>query len=343
MKEHYSLLPHNSFGINATARYFIEIQSCEELLPYFSELWFKELPKLVLGGGNNILFCNDRFDGVVLHLKGGGYSIIEEDENIVVIRVHGGTDWPTLVADVVAHSWYGIENLAAIPGSVGAAPVQNIGAYGVELKDVFVRCHAIDLSDGSCHCFTKEECEFGYRESIFKTIYKGRYMIYSVDLMLKKKGSLKLSYGDITSCLAQAGITRPTIQQVFEIITEIRKHKLPDVKKLGNAGSFFKNPIVEPSFFEELRSKHPKIPHYLENNGGIKIPAGWLIEQAGWKGFRDGPVGVYDKQALVLVHYGGGKGSDIAKLSKRIIDSVYDMFDIIISAEVNFIGSDGIY
>lgn len=342
MKEHYSLLTHNSFGINATARYFVEIQSCEELLPYFSESWFKNMPKLVLGGGNNMLFCDDIFDGVVLHLTKDGYNIIEEDNENVVIRVHGGTDWPTLVADAVARGWYGIENLAAIPGCVGAAPVQNIGAYGVELKDVFMRCHAIDLNDGSCRCFTRDECEFSYRESIFKTRLKGRYMIYSVDIMLKKNGNLKLSYGNITDCLEQAGITEPTLRQVFDIISEIRHLKLPDIKKIGNAGSFFKNPIIESSFFEKLKNKYPDIPHYHENNGGIKIPAGWLIEQAGWKGFRDGAVGVYEKQALVLVHYGGGKGSDIAALARRIIDSVYDMFKIFISAEVNYIGRGGI-
>ena len=337
MKTNINLQPYNSFGFDAVAKQFVEINAVSDLQTLIKSGALPRQKTLILSGGNNILFQNEVFDGLVIYINTKGIEIIKEGGNEVVVRAQAGEDWPDFVRFCVGKGWHGVENLAHIPGKVGAAPVQNIGAYGMELKDSFAQCEAMDLVTGETKVFTKEECRFGYRESIFKGELKGRYVITSVDFLLKKDAPLNLEYGNIKSYLEENGISRPTLQQLHDAICTIRDAKLPDVKQIGSAGSFFKNPVIERAQFETLLKEYPTMPHYDEPNGKVKVPAGWLIEQAGWKGWRNEHVGVYDKQALVLVHFGGGKGEDIVYLAKRIQDSVEEKFGIRISPEVNFV------
>ena len=337
MKTNVSLRPYNSFGFDAVAKQFAEINAISDLQALIQSGALQHQETLILSGGNNILFQNEVFDGIVVYINTKGIEILREDGNDVVVRAQAGEDWPDFVRFCVGKGWHGVENLAHIPGKVGAAPVQNIGAYGMELKDSFLQCKTIDLSTGKPKVFTKEECRFGYRESVFKNELKGKFVITSVDFLLKKEAPLHLEYGNIKAYLEQRGIERPTLQQLHDAICAIRDAKLPDVKQIGSAGSFFKNPVIEWVHFEALQKEYPTMPHYDEPNGKVKVPAGWLIEQAGWKGWRDEHVGVYDKQALVLVHYGGGKGHDIVELAHRIQDSVEEKFGIRISPEVNFV------
>ena len=337
MKTNINLQPYNSFGFDAVAKQFAEINAVSDLQTLIKSGALPRQKTLILSGGNNILFQNEVFDGLVIYINTKGIEIIKEGGNEVVVRAQAGEDWPDFVRFCVGKGWHGVENLAHIPGKVGAAPVQNIGAYGMELKDSFAQCEAMDLVTGETKVFTKEECRFGYRESIFKGELKGRYVITSVDFLLKKDAPLNLEYGNIKAYLEENGIPRPTLQQLHDVICTIRDAKLPDVKQIGSAGSFFKNPVIERAQFETLLKEYPTMPHYDEPNGKVKVPAGWLIEQAGWKGWRDEHVGVYDKQALVLVHYGGGKGQDIVQLAHRIQESVEEKFGIRISPEVNFV------
>jgi len=337
MKTNVNLLPYNSFGINAIARQFVEITDTESLLKLIRRGELKGQNILILGGGNNILLTEEVFDGTVIFMNNKGIKQVVNEGNKVVVRVQAGEDWPSFVAQMVAKGLYGVENLAHIPGKVGAAPIQNIGAYGMELKDSFVQCEAINLESGKKRVFDNKECVFGYRSSIFKTMLRGQYVITSVDIQLSKQAELKLDYGNIKSYLELRGIENPSLQQLHDAICEIRDHKLPDPKKTGNAGSFFKNPIIDKTTFDDLQAKFKDIPSFNEPNGKIKIPAGWLIEQCGWKGFNEGNVGVYDKQALVLVNNGGGTGKDIISLAKKIEQSVNDKFGIKLTAEVNFV------
>ena len=346
MKTNVSLKTYNSFGFDAKAKYFVEINAINDLQALIKSGELQKHKTLILSGGNNILFQNDVFEGLVVYINTKGIEILREDENEVIVRAQAGEDWPEFVRFCVSKGWHGVENLAHIPGKVGAAPVQNIGAYGMELKDSFLQCEAMNLTTGETKVFTKEECHFGYRESIFKSELKGRYVITSVDFLLKKNAPLHLEYGNIKAYLEQNGIESPTIQQLHDAICAIRDSKLPDVKQIGSAGSFFKNPVIERTQFEALQKDYPNIPHYDEPDGRVKVPAGWLIEHSGpstgsgtasWKGWRDENVGVYDKQALVLVHYGGGKGRDIVTLAHNIQDSVEEKFGIRISPEVNFV------
>ena len=337
MKTNVHLQTYNSFGFDAVAKYFVEINKVSSLQTLILSGELRKHKTLILSGGNNILFQNELFDGLVVYINTKGIEILREDEKEVVVSAQAGEDWPELVRFSVSKGWYGLENLAHIPGKVGAAPVQNIGAYGMELKDSFLQCEAMDLTNGETKIFTKEKCHFGYRESIFKHELKGQYVITSVDFLLKKNAPLHLEYGNIKSYLEQNGIDKPSLQQLHDAICAIRDAKLPDVKQLGSAGSFFKNPVIERAQFETLQKEYPNIPHYDEPNDMVKVPAGWLIEQAGWKGWRDEHVGVYEKQALVLVHYGGGKGQDIVELAHRIQASVETKFGISISPEVNFV------
>ncbi|MBR5630280.1 MAG: UDP-N-acetylmuramate dehydrogenase [Bacteroidales bacterium] len=337
MKTNINLQPYNSFGFDAVAKQFVEINAVSDLQTLIKSGALPRQKTLILSGGNNILFQNEVFDGLVIYINTKGIEIIKEGGNEVVVRAQAGEDWPDFVRFCVGKGWHGVENLAHIPGKVGAAPVQNIGAYGMELKDSFAQCEAMDLVTGETKVFTKEECRFGYRESVFKGELKGRYVITSVDFLLKKDAPLNLEYGNIKAYLEENGIPRPTLQQLHDVICTIRDAKLPDVKQIGSAGSFFKNPVIERAQFETLLKEYPTMPHYDEPNGKVKVPAGWLIEQAGWKGWRDEHVGVYDKQALVLVHYGGGKGQDIVQLAHRIQESVEEKFGIRISPEVNFV------
>ena len=350
MKTNVSLKSYNSFGFDATARYFVEINAVGDLQALLKSGELQNRKTLILSGGNNILFQNEVFDGLVIYINTKGIEILREDENEVVVRAQAGEDWPDFVRFCVGKDWHGVENLAHIPGKVGAAPVQNIGAYGMELKDSFLQCEAVALETGETKVFNKEECSFGYRESIFKSELKGQYVITSVDFLLKKDAPLNLDYGNIKAYLEQNGIENPSLQQLHDAICAIRDAKLPDVKRIGSAGSFFKNPVIERSQFEALQKDYPDIPHYDEPNGMVKVPAGWLIEHSGpstlrqaqgsgtsWKGWRDEHVGVYEKQALVLVHYGGGTGQDIVQLAQRIQNSVQERFGIQISPEVNFV------
>lgn len=337
MKTNVNLKPYNSFGFDAVAKQFVEINAVSDLQTLIKSGALQQQKTLILSGGNNILFQNEVFDGLVVYINTKGIEILKEGGNDVVVRAQAGEDWLDFVRFCVGKGWHGVENLAHIPGKVGAAPVQNIGAYGMELKDSFAQCEAIDLATGEAKVFTKEECRFGYRESVFKGELKGRYVITSVDFLLKKDAPLNLEYGNIKSYLEENGIPRPTLQQLHDAICAIRDAKLPDVKQIGSAGSFFKNPVIEREQLEALLKEYPTMPHYDEPNGMVKVPAGWLIEQAGWKGWRNEHVGVYDKQALVLVHYGGGMGHDIVALAQRIQQSVEEKFGIRISPEVNFI------
>ena len=337
MKTNVNLKPYNSFGFDAVAKRFAEIKTVDDLHALIESGELQKDKTLILSGGNNILFQDEVFDGLVVYINTKGIEIIKEDENEVVVRAQAGEDWPDFVRFCVGKGWHGVENLAHIPGKVGAAPVQNIGAYGMELKDSFLQCEAMHLMTGERLIFIKEACCFGYRESIFKSDLKGQYVITSVDFLLKKNAPLHLEYGNIKAHLEQNGIENPTLQQLHDAICAIRDSKLPDVKQIGSAGSFFKNPVIDRAQFEALKKEYPSIPHYEEPHDKVKVPAGWLIEQAGWKGWRDEHVGVYDKQALVLVHYGGGKGSDIVELAHKIQDSVEKKYGIRISPEVNFV------
>ena len=337
MKTNVDLLPYNSFGFPAVAKHFVEINDIQELETLIRSDVFKNEKHLILSGGNNVLFQEDVFDGIVVHINTKGIEVIEDSDNDVVVRAQAGEDWPKFVEKMVTMGLYGVENLAHIPGKVGAAPVQNIGAYGMELKDSFLRCEAIELATGNKRIFMKEECNFGYRNSVFKNELKGQYVITSVDFLLHRQAELKLEYGNIKAYLSEHGIENPTLQQLHDAICAIRDAKLPDVKQIGNAGSFFKNPVISAEQFETLQKDYPDIPHYPDADGMVKVPAGWLSEHAGWKGWRDEHVGVYEKQALVLVHYGGGTGHDIVDLAQRIQQSVEEKFGIRISPEVNFV------
>ena len=353
MKTNVNLKPYNSFGFDAVAKHFAEINEVDDLQTLIRNGDLQRKKTLILSGGNNILFQNEVFDGIVVYINTKGIEILREEGKEVVVRAQAGEDWPEFVRFCVEKGWHGVENLAHIPGKVGAAPIQNIGAYGMELKDSFLCCEAIDLTTGETKVFTKEECRFGYRESVFKNELKGQFVITSVDFLLKKEAPLHLEYGNIKAYLEQNGIEHPTLQQLHDAICAIRDAKLPDVKQIGSAGSFFKNPVIDVEQFAGLQKEYPNIPHYDEPSGKVKVPAGWLIEHSGpsalrqvqgpqcsgtsWKGWRDEHVGVYEKQALVLVHYGGGKGQDIVELAQRIQDSVEKKFGIRIGPEVNFV------
>ena len=336
-KTNFDLKPYNSFGFNVTTKYFSEITDIQQLEELLRNESLKREKCLVLGGGNNVLFQEEYFDGHVVFINTKGIEIVRENDNEVITRVQAGEDWTDFVQFTVKQGWHGLENLAHIPGKVGAAPVQNIGAYGIELKDYFLQCEAIETSSGKKRVFTKAECRFGYRESVFKNELKGQFIITSVDFLLKKNAPLHLEYGNIKAYLEQNGIENPTLQDLHDIICTIRETKLPDIKQIGNAGSFFKNPVITAEQFAALEKKHPNIPHYDEPKGKVKIPAGWLIEQSGWKGYRYEHVGVYERQALVLVHYGGGTGKEIVQLAKSIQESVFKEFGINISPEVNYV------
>lgn len=337
MKTHINLQPYNSFGFNVIAKQFVEINDARELDRLFKTPEYKKEKHLVLSGGNNILFTSDFFDGIVIYMNNKGVKTVADDGEKVVVRAQAGEDWPEFVRKMVEKGLYGVENLAHIPGKVGAAPVQNIGAYGMELKDSFLKCEAVNLETGRKRIFDNKECVFGYRSSIFKGMLKGQYIITSVDFQLTKHGELKLDYGNIRSYLIEHGMENPSLLQLHDAICAIRDAKLPDPKSIGNAGSFFKNPVIKAAQFETIHQQYPEMPHFHEPDGRVKIPAAWLIEKAGWKGWHDEHVGVYEKQALVLVHYGNGKGEDIVYLSKQIQKSVEEKFGIKIDPEVNLI------
>ena len=292
---------------------------------------------LVLGGGSNMLLTKD-VDALVLHINIKGIEVVSVYENNVRVRVAAGENWHEFVSWCLDKNYGGVENLSLIPGNVGTAPIQNIGAYGVELKDTFISCEAMNIQTQELRAFTKEECDFGYRNSIFKEELKGQYIITSVIFELSShQHTIKTNYGAIDSKLKNDGIENPTIQDISKAVISIRNSKLPNPKVLGNSGSFFKNPVISCSEFELLKIQFPKIPYYKVSETNVKIPAGWLIETAGFKGKTFGNYGVHNKQALVLVNYGNASGKDILELSKKIQEAILIVFDIVLESEVNIL------
>ena len=296
------------------------------------------LPIQILGGGSNILLLKDFYDTLFIKNKIEGIRIIQNTEGRVLVEIGGGVNWHDFVLWAIENNLAGVENLSLIPGTVGAAPIQNIGAYGVEIKDVFKKLEALNLQTLELQIFTNQDCYFGYRDSVFKNNLKGRYLITKVFLNLHSKStSLHTSYGDISKILLERGIEKPTIRGISEAVITIRKSKLPDPIHIGNAGSFFKNPTISKVDFDVLKKQFPNIVGHPSGTGEIKVAAGWLIEQSGWKGQRLGRVGVHERQALVLVNYGGGKGSEIKDLAQKIQVSVFEKFHIELMPEVNFL------
>lgn len=334
LQRNVNLAPFTTFAVEAKTAYFASFTTIEELKKLLSEV--KDRKLLILGGGSNILFRNN-FDGVTLHNKIQGISTVKEDENYIVLKVGAGEVWHDFVLYTLSKGWGGVENLSLIPGSVGASPMQNIGAYGVEIKDVFESLEAVEISSGELRTFSHEECQFGYRESVFKKSLKDKYVITSVSYRLSKHPVLNTSYGAIENELKSMGILHPTIQDVSKAVIAIRQSKLPDPKEIGNAGSFFKNPIISLSHFEKLKKDYPEIPSYKVSEVEVKVPAGWLIDKAGWKGKTIQNYGVHKKQALVLVNYGKASGEDIYELSEKIIKDIQLRYGILLEREVNII------
>ena len=332
IQENVSLLPYNTFGIPAKAGSFIEIFTVSQLR---EALQMNIRPVFVLGSGSNVLFTHDP-EGMVLKNSIRGIDIVRRFKNKIRVEIGGGEVWHDFVLWAVQNGYGGVENLSLIPGTAGAAPVQNIGAYGVELKDVFIGLRAMELATGNMRYFSRADCQFGYRNSFFKKAGKGKYCITSVILSLTTiKHRINISYGDIRKTLEAEGIARPTIADVSRAVINIRSSKLPDPSKIGNCGSFFKNPETERSILERILQTHPQAPHFDLPDGRVKIPAGWLIEQCGWKGKRVGNTGCYEKQALVLVNHGGATGAEVKKLAFEIIDSVEKKFGVRLEPEVN--------
>ena len=328
----HSLLPYNTFGIDVSASRFLEYASVAELKEYIAQ-GAVTTPFLHIGGGSNLLFTKD-YDGLILHSRIGGIEVTAEDSQTVSLRVGAGVVWDDFVACCVEHGWYGVENLSLIPGEVGASAVQNIGAYGVEVKDLITAVETVNVQ-GYGRVYSVEECEYAYRSSIFKRPENKSVFVTYVRFHLSKEERYTLDYGTIRQELAK--YPAPTLPIVRKVIIEIRESKLPDPKVMGNAGSFFMNPIVAKEKLEALQRDYPRIPYYELPDGRVKIPAGWMIDQCGWKGKSLGPAAVHDKQALVLVNRGGAKGSDIVALSDAVRASVRDKFGIDIHPEVNVI------
>lgn len=331
-----SLQSYNTFGITVIAETFVAVTTVAELKEAL-QLDFSSI--FILGGGSNLLFTQD-VKGLVIHNAIKGIDIVAQntDDNSILVTAHAGENWHDFVLHCIANNWGGIENLSLIPGNVGTAPIQNIGAYGVELKDVFHSCTVIDRETLEEHTFTREACAFGYRDSIFKREAKGKYVITSVTFQLTLSDhKLQTQYGAIKDTLVANGITTPTIQTVSKAVIQIRQSKLPDPAVIGNSGSFFKNPVVTSSAFKKLRTQFPDIPFYPVGNDQIKVPAGWLIETAGLKGKRFGDAGIHDKQALVLVNHGTATGKAILEVAHHVQEVVKTMFGLELQAEVNII------
>ena len=336
LQEHVSLKPFNTFGIDAQARYYLQIDALQTLRDFLAQPSLTALPQLVLGGGSNVLLLND-FQGVVLHMAIDGIAKVKEDQDYVWVQAGAGVNWHQLVLHCIANNYAGIENLSLIPGTVGAAPIQNIGAYGVELQDVFESLEALEIRSGEVHTFNHAACAFGYRDSIFKREHKGQYIILNVTLRLQKKPTFKTEYGAIRQTLEAMGTRELSIKAISDTVIQIRQSKLPDPARIGNAGSFFKNPVITKVQFKQLHTHYPQIPGYPQPEGQVKIPAAWLIEQCGWKGKTNGAVGVHNQQPLVLVNYGGGTGQGIYQLAQDIQQSVQAQFDIKIEPEAHLI------
>lgn len=332
IQEHISLKPYNTFGMDVPAEYFVTLDS-EDALREISDTHAQTNDLYVLGGGSNVLLTKP-VKGTVVHNKLKGISIEKENEDHVWLRVQAGEVWHELVMYAISNGWAGIENLALIPGSVGAAPMQNIGAYGVEAKETIDSVTAWHWKDKAFVSFSNEECQFGYRDSVFKREWRNKLLISSVVFKLNKKPVFHTSYGAIGHELEKMGVQELSIKAIADAVIAIRSSKLPNPKEIGNAGSFFKNPTIATELYELLRVNHPDMPHYAVNEAQVKIPAGWLIEQCGWKGYRKGDAGVHARQALVLVNYGNAKGEEIWALSKEVVRSVEEKYGILLEREV---------
>jgi UDP-N-acetylmuramate dehydrogenase len=327
----------NTFGIAAVAGHYAELSSPEEMMELMQQQPYRDMPRLILGGGSNLLLTEDRFDGLVLKNGIRGIAKIRESEHHVYVQAGAGESWHGLVMYCIANNYAGVENLSLIPGNVGAAPMQNIGAYGVELKEVFSELEAIHIGTNTQEKFTAAQCKFGYRESVFKRLLKNQYIITSVTLRLNKIPMFNTSYGAIAQELEEMGAKELSIASISQAVCNIRRSKLPDPAVIGNAGSFFKNPEVTAHKFSSLKTEFSAVVGYPLENGNVKLAAGWLIEQCGWKGKRFGDAGVHKLQALVLVNYGHATGKEIYDLSQKILDSVYQKFQVELEREVNVI------
>ncbi|MDD4972069.1 MAG: UDP-N-acetylmuramate dehydrogenase [Paludibacter sp.] len=334
LKEQISLLPYNTFGIDAKADYFIEYDSASDLQAVLQSAIVKNNRTLHIGGGSNLLFMND-FKGVILHSAIHSVEKIGEEDDSVLLEVGSRVNWDDFVGYCVDNGWGGVENLSLIPGEVGAAAVQNIGAYGVEVQEVIVEVNAVDVETAELRTFKNEECRYGYRDSVFKNELKGQYIITSIVFRLDKKPVYRLNYQHLEEEVLKTG--ELNLQNIRKTIIHIRETKLPDPKILGNAGSFFMNPVIPKQQFETLHANYPHIPHYYVSETEEKVPAAWLIDQCGWKGKHIGNAGVHDKQALVLVNLGGATGAEIVHLAEQIQQSVKDKFGIVLKPEVNYI------
>lgn len=335
IQDNISLKPFNSFGIQAIAKQFCSVTTLNELQELLAWNRTRMNPLLMLGGGSNLLFTKD-YDGLVVQNALKGIELVMEDKEYYYVKAMAGENWHHFVSHCVQQQYQGIENMSLIPGSVGASPMQNIGAYGVEIKDVFESLEAIQISDGAIVSFDNKACEFGYRESIFKHQLRNQFFILSVVFKLRKIPVFNTSYGNIEQELINMKVEQPTIESIAEAVIRIRQRKLPDPTKIGNAGSFFKNPIIPTVFYEQLKKEYKDIPGFTVSTSAFtKVPAAWLIEQTGWKGYRVGDAGCYPLQPLVLVNYGNATGKEIFNLSTQIIEKVKDRFGIQLEREVN--------
>lgn len=335
IESHKSLKSFNTFGIECKARYFVSVSSIAELKEVLANPKYPE--RYILGGGSNMLLTQD-IDALVVHINLRGIRVLSESDHQVILEVMAGENWHEFVLYCLAQGYAGVENLSLIPGNVGTAPIQNIGAYGVELEDIFESCNAIEIATRDEKSFDKEACNFGYRNSIFKNEAKGKFIITSVVMRLTKTNHrLNTTYGAVQEVLQSKGIVDPTPVDISEAVIKIRQSKLPDPALLGNSGSFFKNPVIDATAFQQFRRNHPRAPFYEVSATQFKIPAGWLIEQVGFKGQRFGEAGVHEKQALVLVNYGQATGQELWELALRIQQKVKEEFDIYLEPEVNVI------
>lgn len=335
--ENYSLLAHNTFGMDVRATLFFEYDTIEELRAFLQSDDFTHSKRFIhIGSGSNLLFEGD-YEGVVMHSAIRTLEVLHETDEHLLVRVGSGYVWDEFVAHCVAQEWAGVENLSAIPGEVGASAVQNIGAYGVEVRDVIVSVETLTL-DGMPHTFTNKECHYGYRDSIFKQELRGKHIVTHVVYRLEKSPTYRLDYGDLRTRVEACG--EPTLKAVRDAVTAIRDSKLPDPRVLGNAGSFFTNPVIPRTQYEALKAEFPNIPSYPIDEEHVKVPAGWLIDSAGWKGRALGRAAVHDRQALVLVNLGGATGKEVMTLAERVCEEVMEKYGIRITPEVNFIPCD---
>jgi UDP-N-acetylmuramate dehydrogenase len=335
IQHNISLKPYNTFGIDVKAKSFVSVHTTEDLVTILR--LHSDKPKFILGGGSNMLLTKD-IEDLVIHINLKGKTIVSEEGDSILIKCSAGENWHEFVLWCIDHNYGGLENMSLIPGNVGTSPIQNIGAYGVELKDTFHSCEALNLQTLKIETFTNTDCKFDYRNSIFKNVVRGQYIILHVTFKLTTSNHvMKVDYGAIKDELSQNNISNPTIKDISNAVIAIRRSKLPDPKEIGNSGSFFKNPVIAIELFNKLLLNFPDAPSYKVSETEVKVPAGWLIEKAGFKGKTFGTYGVHKKQALVLVNYGGANGNEILELSKLIQETVLRLFDIEIEAEVNIL------